>query len=163
MIRTAGQSCPSAFTSTISCRTKRTFRITSLPIGKRRSGPQPHLNKEGLAGSALFYDHQIMMPERLVMENIISARRAGAVLLNYHRVEKIEEQGHITVTARDVLSGGTKISAAKVLVNASGPWIDTVRRAGNINETKDHPSDKGHPSGAAQTVRSGAVRDLAGR
>ncbi len=104
-------------------------------------GFAPHLNKEGLTGSALFYDHQIMMPERLVVENIISARRAGAVLLNYHRVEKIEEQCSITVTARDVLSGGTKSFRSKALVNASGPWIDTVRRAGNINErTIIHPT-----------------------
>lgn len=104
-------------------------------------GFEPRLNREGLTGSALFYDHQLMMPERLVMENIISARKAGAVLLNYHRVEKIEEQGTITVTARDVLSNSTKTFRSKVLVNASGPWIDTVRRAGNINEkTIIHPT-----------------------
>ncbi len=61
--------------------------------------------------------------------------------LSYHRVEKIEEQGHVTVTARDVLSGGTKTFRSKVLVNASGPWIDTVRQAGGINECKIiHPT-----------------------
>ncbi len=54
-------------------------------------GFEPRLNQEGLIGSALFYDHQIIMPERLVIENIISARAAGARLLNYVRAEKIEE------------------------------------------------------------------------
>ncbi len=104
-------------------------------------GFAPHLSREGLTGSALFYDHQIMMPERLVMENIVSARKAGAVLLNYHRVEKIEEQDAITVTVRDVLSGGTKAFRSKVLVNAAGPWIDTVRQAGDINDHKIiHPT-----------------------
>src|SRR5512147_2537298 len=43
---------------------------------------EPHLNREGLQGSALFYDHQIIMPERLVIENIIAAREAGAVVRN---------------------------------------------------------------------------------
>jgi glycerol-3-phosphate dehydrogenase len=104
-------------------------------------GFEPRLNRDGLTGSALFYDHQIMMPERLVMENSISARKAGAVLLSYHCVEKIVEQGNITVTARDVLSGGVRTFHAKVLVNASGPWIDTVRQAGDINEKKIiHPT-----------------------
>src|SRR5574341_129096 len=48
---------------------------------------EPRLSREGLRGSALFYDHQIMMPERLVIENAVSARETGAVLLNYVRAE----------------------------------------------------------------------------
>ena len=69
-------------------------------------GFEPRLNQEGLIGSALFYDHQIMMPERLVIENIISARAAGARLLNYVRAEKIEETiNGIVVTAKDTLTG----------------------------------------------------------
>ncbi len=97
----------------------------------------PGLNREGLSGSALFYDHQIMMPERLVIENIISAREAGAKVLNYMRAEKIEEANNqVVVTARDVLTGRQSTFRSKVLVNASGPWIDTVRQAGNIDRRK---------------------------
>jgi glycerol-3-phosphate dehydrogenase len=98
---------------------------------------EPRLNQDGLSGSALFYDHQIMMPERLVIENVISARETGATLLNYVRVEKIEEMNNgITVTAKDALAGATSVFRSKVLINAAGPWIDTVRAGGNINGKK---------------------------
>jgi glycerol-3-phosphate dehydrogenase len=100
-------------------------------------GFEPRLNKEGLAGSALFYDHQIMMPERLVIENIVSAREAGALLLNYTRVEKIEETNNgVEVLAQDMLSKAASPFRAKVLVNAAGPWIDRVRHAGNLDQRK---------------------------
>ncbi len=98
---------------------------------------EPRLNKDGLTGSALFYDHQIIMPERLVIENIIGAREAGAAVLNYVCVEKIEEtHAGIVVSARDVLGHQNHTFRSKVLINASGPWIDTVRRSGNIDAEK---------------------------
>ena len=96
---------------------------------------EPRLKQEGLTGSALFYDNQIILPERLVIENILSARQNGAVLHNYVRAEKIMESGDgIVVTARDALSGKTYTVRSRVLVNAAGPWIDTIRRAGGIEE-----------------------------
>jgi len=97
-------------------------------------GFEPRLNQDGLKGSALFYDHQIMMPERLVIENIIGAREAGAKILNYVRAEKIEEtNGGIAVAARDVLTNQAHAFRSKTLINAAGPWIDMVRAAGNID------------------------------
>ncbi len=100
-------------------------------------GFEPRLNREGLKGSALFYDHQIMMPERLVIENVVSARTAGAAAHNYTRVEKIEEtEAGIVVTARSALSGTVRLYRSKVLVNAAGPWIDSVRQAGAIDSHK---------------------------
>jgi len=105
-------------------------------------GFAPSLNQEGLKGSALFYDHQILMPERLVIENIISARNAGAALLNYVRAEKIDEtDSGLVVTARDALSNTTHTFRSRVLINAGGPWIDSVRKAGNIDRNKIiHPT-----------------------
>ncbi len=100
-------------------------------------GFEPRLNQEGLIGSALFYDHQITMPERLVIENIISAREAGARLLNYVRAEKIKEENDgVVVTAKDTLTGMTSAFRSKVLINAAGPWIDRVRKAGNLDDQK---------------------------
>jgi glycerol-3-phosphate dehydrogenase len=101
---------------------------------ERTLAGEPRLNREGLTGSALFYDHQLLMPERLVIENILSAREAGASVLNHTRVERIEETGSgIVVTARDVLADTTRQYGARLLVNAAGPWIDRVRQAGNID------------------------------
>jgi glycerol-3-phosphate dehydrogenase len=96
---------------------------------------EPRLNREGLKGSALFYDHQIMMPERLVIENVISARESGAMLLNHVSANRIEETGDcIRVTATDVIAGREVVFRSKVLINASGPWIDKVRRSGSIDQ-----------------------------
>ncbi|HEX9113762.1 MAG TPA: glycerol-3-phosphate dehydrogenase/oxidase, partial [Nitrospirota bacterium] len=98
---------------------------------------EPRLNPEGLSGSALFYDHQIVMPERLVIENVISAREAGAGLLTHIKAVKIEETaGGVTVYAKDALSARTATFRARVLVNAAGPWIDTVRAAGGVDHDK---------------------------
>jgi len=96
---------------------------------------EPRLNRSGLTGSALYYDHQILMPERLVLENIIAAREAGALVRNHVRAERIEETASgVVVTARDQLNGEAYTFRAKVLINAAGPWIDSVRRAGNIDQ-----------------------------
>jgi len=103
---------------------------------------EPRLNREGLKGSALFYDHQIILPERLVIENIIAAREAGATVLNHRAAEKIEETSEVVVvTARDALSGTAQAFRARVLVNAAGPWVDLVRKTGGIDRTKIiHPT-----------------------
>jgi glycerol-3-phosphate dehydrogenase len=109
---------------------------------KETLGFEPRLNQKGLAGSALFYDHQILMPERLVLENVISAREAGAKLLNYVKVDTIgETDSNVAVNARDALDNTMLSFRAKVLINAAGPWIDSVRAAGNINTRKIiHPT-----------------------
>jgi glycerol-3-phosphate dehydrogenase len=98
---------------------------------------EPHLNRDGLRGSALFYDHQILMPERLVIENIIAAREAGAKVMNYAAAELIEEQpDSVTVTVRETLAGTRRTVRAKVLINAGGPWVDEVRKAGGIDGSR---------------------------
>lgn len=98
---------------------------------------EPHLNRTGLTGSALFYDHQIILPERLVFENIVAAREAGATMMNYTGAEKIEETTDgIIVTARDTLSGSRSTFRSRVLINAGGPWVDQVRKAGGIDGKK---------------------------
>ncbi|MDA8098298.1 MAG: glycerol-3-phosphate dehydrogenase/oxidase [Nitrospiraceae bacterium] len=107
---------------------------------------EPHLNQEGLTGSALFYDHQIVMPERLVIENIVAARESGADVRNHVVVERFEEQGDaVHVTAKDTLSGASQLFRGQVLVNAGGPWVDEVRKAGGIDRTKIiHPTKGVH-------------------
>ncbi len=104
---------------------------------ERTLGFEPRLNHDGLAGSALFYDHQIMMPERLVTENILSAGEAGAVVLNHTQAERIRETGSgVDVTVRAIPGGQETTFHGKVLINASGPWIDRVRESGNIDRNR---------------------------
>ena len=44
---------------------------------------EPALEKSSLQGAFVYYDCQIALAERLCMENVISARKHGALLLNH--------------------------------------------------------------------------------
>lgn len=87
----------------------------------------PFLAEEGLRGAGLFYDYQVPLPERLVLESIFSAREHGAYCLNYHEVTDIEEEDSgLRVRARDVLDGSDHAYSARVVVNAGGVWADRI-------------------------------------
>jgi len=87
----------------------------------------PVLHAEGLRGAGLFYDYQIPFPERLVLENIFSAREHGAYCINYHEVTRVAEQEEgFRLDVRDVLSGAAHHFSARVVINAAGPWADRV-------------------------------------
>src|SRR6185369_17167215 len=49
----------------------------------------PGLNPDDLVGSALYYDAQVEFPERLVLENVASARAYGATVLTHTRVTNL--------------------------------------------------------------------------
>ncbi len=85
----------------------------------------PGLNPEGLAGSALYYDAQVEFPERLVMENVLSAREFGAEVLTHTRVTNLAVADG-KVSGVEVEDGHTRFADAAVIINAAGPWIDLV-------------------------------------
>ncbi len=89
---------------------------------------EPGLVPDGLKGGALYYDAQVEFPERLVVENALSARDQGALVLTYASVERIlvEENVARGVEVRDRLGGGTHTARGEVVVNAAGPWVDEV-------------------------------------
>ena len=89
---------------------------------------EPGLNAEGLLGGAQYYDAQVTYAERLVLENILSAADAGAVVRNYCAVEEIVNDGDegVSIFYRDAQSGKTGKVDSKIVVNASGPWVDRV-------------------------------------
>jgi glycerol-3-phosphate dehydrogenase len=82
----------------------------------------PGLNPDGLVGSALYYDAQVEFPERLVMENVHSAREHGAEVLTHTRVTNFAvEDGRVSG-----VEFGDRFAEASVVINAAGPWIDQV-------------------------------------
>ena len=89
---------------------------------------EPGLNPEGLIGAAFYYDGQVEYAERVAVENAVSAREHGAIVLNYARVDRlIVEGGDVAgVGFTDVLGGGTYEARAPVTVNVAGPWVDEV-------------------------------------
>jgi glycerol-3-phosphate dehydrogenase len=89
---------------------------------------EPGLNPEGLLGAAFYYDAQVEYAERIAVENAISAREHGAVVLTYSKVNRlIRDGGRVAgVEFTDVLGSGTYSARAPVTVNVTGPWVDEV-------------------------------------
>lgn len=97
----------------------------------------PFLARDDLQKVGQIYDYQIFMPERLVLENIFSARDHGAVCLNYHEATGVRESGDgFELEVRSVSDDSTKSVKARVVVNAAGPWADIV--LGGFAKDLDH-------------------------
>jgi glycerol-3-phosphate dehydrogenase len=90
---------------------------------------EPELTKSGLRGGALYYDAH-GDDSRLTLENVLDAVIHGAVVANYVALEGFDRQGSNLRAAfvRDAVSGKAFAINARMFVNASGPWIDHVRR-----------------------------------
>ncbi|HEU5393500.1 MAG TPA: glycerol-3-phosphate dehydrogenase/oxidase, partial [Candidatus Methylomirabilis sp.] len=96
---------------------------------------EPDLNATDLKGAGFYFDDLLLNPERLCLENVLSARRHGAKVYNYARVEEFLRDGSrlVGVVLRDVLTGQASRLRAAVLVNATGPWIDAVRALAGLD------------------------------
>lgn len=88
----------------------------------------PGLNADDLLGGAQYYDAQVSYAERLVLENVISAAEAGAVVKNYSPVIGINvKNNHLqSIHYVDRESGEEIQVRATVVINAAGPWVDRV-------------------------------------
>jgi glycerol-3-phosphate dehydrogenase len=84
----------------------------------------PNINTEGLRGGVVYFDGQFD-DSRLLINLVQTASEQGAVLLNYARVTEVKSHG---VRFRDMESGEEFSVEAKVVVNATGPFTDDVRR-----------------------------------
>jgi glycerol-3-phosphate dehydrogenase len=88
---------------------------------------EPGLRQNGLRGAARYYDAQVVFAERLVLENLLAARSAGAEVKTYSEVREIRTcDGRVdSVVYRDKRGDDHQIGIES-LVNASGPWVDEV-------------------------------------
>lgn len=86
----------------------------------------PGLAPDGLRGGALYYDAQAVYAERLAVENALSAREHGAVVLTYARVDGFDVPGDrvTAVHLTDPRTGRSRTLKGAVVVNAAGPWAD---------------------------------------
>jgi glycerol-3-phosphate dehydrogenase len=83
---------------------------------------EPGLDPEGLRGAFLFHDAQ-MNDARLCLENVLAARELGAQVRNYAPVnDLVVEDGRVC----GVRYGDGQELRARVVLNASGPWVQQL-------------------------------------
>jgi glycerol-3-phosphate dehydrogenase len=93
----------------------------------------PTIRTEGLRGGVVYYDGQFD-DSRLLTNLAQTAAEQGATLLNYTKVIGVtkEPDGFIDgVVAIDQETGSEIRVGAKVVINATGPFADAVRRLAN--------------------------------
>jgi glycerol-3-phosphate dehydrogenase len=98
---------------------------------------EPGIRPEELLGAGYYVDDLLLSPERLCLENALSAIRHGARAFNYAEMEELvrDPGGAVAgVRVRDLLSGRVVRLGARVVVNASGPWVDEIRERLGIAE-----------------------------
>jgi glycerol-3-phosphate dehydrogenase len=118
------------------------LKIYNILSGKYGFGPSkllsreetlarlPTINRDGLRGGVVYYDGQFD-DARLLIEMVSTAAEQGAALLNYCRVTGLskDSDGFINgVSALDEETGEEFRAEAKVVVNATGPFTDSLRR-----------------------------------
>ena len=87
----------------------------------------PGLNPDGLVGSALYFDAQVEFPERLVLANVVAARDLGAYVLDHTLVTKLFIEGAGVSGIEFVTADGqTRSAQARIVINATGPWVDRL-------------------------------------
>ncbi len=107
-------------------------RILSLSETLKRI---PTLKTDGLRGGVVYHDGQFD-DSRLLINLAQTAAEQGACVLNYARVCALEKDdaGYVSgVRFLDEESGHEYTANAKVVVNATGPFTDQVRRLDDRN------------------------------
>jgi len=90
----------------------------------------PNVNPDGLDGGIVYYDGQFD-DTRLLINLIATAADHGATLLNYAQVTALTKGADSLVNGvqwQDIESGETFRANAKVVVNATGAFTDSVRK-----------------------------------
>lgn len=98
---------------------------------------EPALRGEGLAG-AIRYPEFLTDDARLVLANARSAHEAGATVVNYAQVTRLNlESGRVSgADITETLNAGRRAKVkAKLVINAAGPWVDALRALEGKSET----------------------------
>ena len=98
---------------------------------------EPGIQPEDLRGAGYYFDDLLLYPERLCLENVLSACRQGARAFNYAQVEEVRRDAAGKpngVRVRDLLTGSVATLGARVIVNATGPWVDELRALAGVRD-----------------------------
>lgn len=95
----------------------------------------PMLKAEGLKAGVLYYDGQFV-DARMAVTLAMTARREGAVVANHVEALALAHDPFGKVCGahlRDTTTGAVWETRARVVINATGPFADTLRRMDNPN------------------------------
>ena len=107
---------------------------------------EPAIRSDGLVGGGLYSDF-LTDDALLVLAIVKDAWSHGALVANYTEVVGFEKDDGkmIGVQAVDLMSGNKFDVHGKVVVNATGPWSDRVRKLDDsTSETKLRPAKGAH-------------------
>ncbi|WP_159886869.1 glycerol-3-phosphate dehydrogenase/oxidase [Paenibacillus puerhi] len=98
----------------------------------------PLVKREGLKGSGVYVEYRTD-DARLTIEVMKEAVSRGAKAVNYAKVEQfIYEDGKVVgVRVTDTVHGGAYNIFAQKIVNATGPWVDSLREK-DMSKTNKH-------------------------
>jgi glycerol-3-phosphate dehydrogenase len=91
----------------------------------------PTIKTEGLKGGVIYFDGQFD-DSRLLINLVATACEQGATLLNYAEVTHVTKDGDGFVDGvrfRDAGTGAEMEARGKVVINATGPFADNLRRS----------------------------------
>jgi glycerol-3-phosphate dehydrogenase len=90
---------------------------------------EPLLKSKGLKGSGLYYEYRTD-DSRLTLDIMKTAWAKGARIANYAKVQEFiyRDDKVVGVRVEDQISGEVVDVFAKCIVNATGPWVDGVRK-----------------------------------
>jgi len=102
-------------------------RLHRLASPERARDYVPNLRVDGLRSAGVYADASTH-DGRLCLANVRAAEESGAVVLNYAEVCELRSAGGRIGGATVLVGGETVVVSAKAVVNATGPWVDEVRR-----------------------------------
>lgn len=99
---------------------------------------EPLLNKKGLKGAGYYVEYKTD-DARLTIEVLKKAIQKGAQAINYTKAVEFnyDTNGKINgIKVHDQIDGTVVNVTAKKVINATGPWVDTVRELDQSKEGK---------------------------
>jgi glycerol-3-phosphate dehydrogenase len=105
---------------------------------------EPLLRKDGLKGGGYYVEYRTD-DARLTIEVIKQAVNTGAMAVNYSKVEKLLYENGKVIGAEvvDQLTNEKFKIFAKKVVNAAGPWVDSIREMDKSKKGKHLQLTKG--------------------
>src|SRR5205807_9245405 len=119
-------------------------RLERLVPPEQAQACVPSLRLDGLRSCGLYAD-AVTHDGRLCLANVRAAAEAGATVLNYAEVRELRTV-YGRVAGAEVLVDGTAVSvSARAVVNATGAWVDAVRRLEDPSAAPSVRLSKGAP------------------